>query len=116
MQKQTIRGITFNTDVKDHVATLALNSEVAATYVRANGTVGIDAPYEANVRLDTGRIAFQPLLALYAPAQAAFAGGETELHATVRGPLTDKARLQAHVGVPVLAATYKEVKLAAVKL
>jgi len=113
--KQTIRGINFTTDVKNHVATLNLNSEVAETYVRANGTVGIEAPYEADVRLDTGRIAFQPLLALYAPAQAANAGGETELHATVRGPLTDKTRLQAHVEVPTLTANYKDVKLAATK-
>lgn len=113
--KQTIRGINFTTDVKNHVATLNLNSEVAQTYVRATGTVGIEAPYEANVRLDTGRIAFQPLLALYAPAQAANTGGETELHASVRGPLTDKARLQAHVEVPILTANYKDVKLAATK-
>src|SRR5262249_680557 len=49
------------------------------------------------------------------PAQAANAGGETELHATVRGPLTDKTRLQAHVEVPILTANYKDVKLAAAK-
>jgi translocation and assembly module TamB len=115
VQKQTIRGLTFKTDVRDHVANLNLDSQVAQTYVRANGTVGIDAPYQANLRVDTGRIAFQPLLALYAPAQAANAGGETELHATLRGPLKNKAEMEAHVEVPVLAANYKEVKLAAVK-
>jgi translocation and assembly module TamB len=115
VQKQTIRGLTLKTDVRDHVASLNLDSQVAQTYVRANGTVGIDAPYQANLRLDTGRIAFQPLLALYAPAQAANAGGETELHATLRGPLKNKAEVEAHVEIPVLQANYKEVKLAAVK-
>jgi translocation and assembly module TamB len=114
VQKQTIKGLSLNTGIKNHIATIALNSEVAQTYVRGNGTVGIEAPYMANIRLDTGRIAFQPLLALYAPAQAANMSGETELHATVRGPLQDKAKVEAHVEVPVLAANYKQlVQLAA---
>jgi translocation and assembly module TamB len=109
VQKQTIKGLNLNADVKNHVATLALNSEVAETYVRANGTVGIEAPYTANVRLDTGRIAFQPLLALYAPAQAANMSGQTELHASVRGPLQDKTKVEAHIEVPVLDASYKQI-------
>lgn len=115
VQKQTIRGISFNTNVKNHVATLALNSEVAQTYVRANGTVGIEAPYMADMRLDTGRIAFQPLLALYAPAEAADMGGQTELHASVRGPLQDKNHAEAHIEIPVLTANYKQVQLAAAR-
>jgi translocation and assembly module TamB len=115
VQKQTIRGINFNTDVHDHVANLSLNTEVAETYLKANGTIGIDAPYPANLRLDTGRIEFQPLIAMYAPAQAANMGGQTELHATLRGPLQEKSRMEAHIELPVLAANYKDVKLAAVK-
>ena len=115
VQKQTIRGVTFNTSVRDHLATLALNSDVAQTYVKANGTVRIEAPYMADLRLDTGRIAFPPLLAIYAPAQAANMGGETELHATLRGPLQDKNKVEAHIEVPVFAANYKDVKLAASK-
>jgi translocation and assembly module TamB len=115
VQKQTIRGIAFNTDVHNHVANLSLNTEVAETYLKASGTVGIDAPYNANLKLDTGRILFQPLIAMYAPAQAANMGGETELHATLRGPLKEKSRIEAHIEVPVLAANYKQVKVAAVK-
>ena len=113
--KQTIRGINFNLTVHNHVATLALNSEVAETFLKANGTVGIDAPYTANVRLDTGRIPFKPLLAIYMPGQAQDIGGQTELHASLRGPLQDKTRMEAHVEVPVLAANYKDVQLALAK-
>jgi translocation and assembly module TamB len=115
VQKQTIKGITFNADVRDHIANLALNSDVAETYVKASGTVGIEAPYMANLRLDTGRINFQPLVAIYAPAQAPNMGGQTELHATLRGPLAEKSRMEAHIEVPVLTANYKDVKLAATK-
>lgn len=115
VQKQTIRGIAFNTDVHDHVANLSLNTDVAQTYLKASGTIGIDAPYNANLQVDTGRILFQPLLAMYSPAEAANMGGETELHATLRGPLKEKSRIEAHIEVPVLTANYKEVKVAAIK-
>jgi translocation and assembly module TamB len=115
VQNQTIRGLTLNTNVQNHVANISLNSQVVETYVKANGTVGIEAPYLANLRLDTGRIPFQPLLALYAPAQAGVVGGQTELHATIRGPLQDTAKLEAHIEIPVLTANYKEVQLGATK-
>lgn len=115
VQKQTIRDIAFNTEVHNHVANLSLNTDVAETYLKASGTVGIDAPYNADLKLDTGRILFQPLIAMYAPAQAANMGGETELHATLRGPLKEKSRMEAHIEMLVLAANYKELKVAAVK-
>lgn len=115
IQKQTIRGLTFTTNVHDHKADISLNSQVAETYVKANGDIGIDAPYMANVRMDTGRIPFQPLLAIYAPVQADNMGGETEVHASIRGPLQDKTKLEAHLEIPVLTANYKDVKLAATK-
>ena len=115
VQKQTIKGVVFNTRVHDQTAELSLNSDVAETYVKANGAVGIAAPYMVNLRLDTGRIPFEPLLAMYMPAQSGNLGGETELHASIRGPLQDKSKLEAHLEIPVLAANYKDVKLAAGK-
>lgn len=115
VQNQAIRGVALTTNVQNHVATINLNSQVLETYVKANGTVGIDAPYNAEIHLDTGRIPFQPLLAMYAPAQAATAGGQTELHATLRGPLQDKSKLEAHIDIPVLSANYKELQFAAAK-
>jgi len=115
LKGQVIRGFTFNTTLRNHVAEIAMNSDVAETYVKANGTLGIEAPYQANLRLDTGRILFQPLLAIYLPAQAANMGGQTELHLDFRGPLQNKSKMEAHLEIPVLAVNYKDVKLAAGK-
>jgi translocation and assembly module TamB len=115
VQKQTIQGLKLQTHLQNHVADLALDSAVAQTYVKARGSVGINAPYMTNLRLDTGRIAFAPLLALYAPAQASDAGGETELHVSLRGPLQEKNRVEAHLDIPVLTANYKQVQLAAAR-
>lgn len=115
VREQTIQGINFNATVRNHAANFALNSTVAQTYIKGQGTVGLNAPHMADVRLDTGRILFQPLLALYAPAEAQDVSGQTELHMSIRGPLAEEKRLEAHLEIPVLNAQYKQLQLGAVK-
>ena len=115
MKKQTIQGLKFQTTVQNHVASIALDSDVAKVLLKARGTVGIETPYMADIRLDSGKIDFQPLVALYAPAQAADLSGQTELHVTLRGPLADKNRVEAHLEVPSLNVNYKQFQLAAAK-
>ena len=115
LKKQTIHGIKLETTVENHVANISLDSNVARTFVRARGTVGVEAPYMADVHLDSGRIEFQPLVALYAPEQAADFSGETELHATLRGPLAEGSRVEVHLEAPDLTFNYKQVQLAAAK-
>lgn len=113
VQKQTLQGIRLQTHVQNHVADLALDSSVAETYVKARGSVGIQAPYMANIRLDTGRITFAPLLAIYAPAHVNDITGQTELHAWLQGPLQQKQRVEAHLQIPQLAVNYKQLQLSA---
>ncbi len=57
-------------------------------------------------------IPLQPILAAYAPAQAASVSGQTEIHATVRGPLKNKELLQAHVKIPTLGVNYRAAAIA----
>jgi translocation and assembly module TamB len=115
IKKQTMQGLRLETTVRNQVATINLNSDVARIQVKAHGTVGIQSPYQADVRLDTSRIDFQPIVAMFAPAQANDLSGQTELHATLRGPLAEKSRVEAHVEVPTLALNYKQFQLAAAK-
>jgi translocation and assembly module TamB len=115
IQKQTVQGLKFQTTVQNHVATIALDSDIAKVFLKARGTVGIQTPYMADIHLDSGKIDFQPLVAMYAPAQAADLSGQTELHATLRGPLADKNRVEAHLEIPNLDVHYKQFQLAAAK-
>jgi translocation and assembly module TamB len=115
MKNQTMEGVKLQTTVENHVATLALESDVAKVFVKAHGTVGITAPYQADVHLDTSRIDFQPIVAMFAPAQAGDLSGQTELHATLRGPLAEKSRVEAHLEMPTLSINYKQFQLAAAK-
>ena len=75
--------------------------------IRGRGTVDLTGDYNVNVTLDTPRIALQPFVAAYLPSQSGNVKGETELHATLRGPLKNKNLLEAHVLVPVLTVNYR---------
>ncbi len=107
IQKQQIRDVNFNGNVANHEATFTLGSQIASTPLKAQGKVALAGDYYADLALDTPVIPLQPILAAYAPAQAAAVSGQTEIHATVRGPLKNKAALQAHLNVPTLAVNYR---------
>lgn len=107
VQQQQIRDVSFQGSVANHQATFALTSQIANTPLKAQGDVALSGDYYADLALDTPVIPLQPILAVYAPSQAAAVSGQTEIHATVRGPLKDKALLQAHLNIPTLAVNYR---------
>ena len=114
IQNQTINGLTLQAAVANHVANFALDSQVVNTYARARGIVNLTGDYYTNATLDTQAIPLAPLVAAYAPAQAGNLTGQTEIHATLRGPLKNKSALEAHVTIPQLTANYKNtIQLAA---
>jgi translocation and assembly module TamB len=107
IQKQQIRNVNFQGNVGNHEATFKLGSEVVSTPLRAQGKIALVGDYNADISLDTPVIPLQPILAAYAPAQAAQISGQTEIHATVHGPLKNQKLLQAHLNVPTLGMTYR---------
>ncbi|MGC2321501.1 MAG: translocation/assembly module TamB domain-containing protein [Terriglobales bacterium] len=107
VQDQTITGISLKADVANHTANVALDSQVINTSIRGRGTVNLTGDYNAQVTLDTQAIPVQAILAAYAPAQAASVTGQTELHATLRGPLKNTSQIEAHVIIPTLQVNYK---------
>jgi translocation and assembly module TamB len=109
IQNQTINGLTLQAAVANHVANFALDSQVVDTYARARGTVNLTGDYYTNATMDTQAIPLAPLVAAYAPAQAGNITGQTEIHATVRGPLKNKSLVEAHLAIPQLAANYKNI-------
>src|SRR5262249_35811908 len=114
IRDQIIKGLTFKGMAANHKANFTLDSEVIQSYVRARGEVALSGLYNANVSLDTQAIPFAPLLAAYAPSQAQDLVGQTELHATLRGPLKDRNQLEAHAVIPQFSLNYKKtIQLAA---
>jgi len=99
-------------NVSDHVAKVALNSGVGQATVRGNASVRLTPDYYTEASLDTSKFPLEPMLALYVPSRPNGLKGETELHASVRGPLADKTKLEAHLIIPTFQANYQALELA----
>ena len=107
LQKQQVRDVTLQASVANHQANFTLGSEVINTPLRAVGRISLVGNYDADITVDTPVIQLQPLLAVYSPGQAARTTGQTEIHASLKGPLKNKELLQAHVNIPTLAVNYQ---------
>ena len=107
VRDQVIHGLKLQTNVANHVANFTLDSDVLNTHAGGHGTIQLKGDYVADASLDTQAIPLAPLFAIYAPSQAEGMSGQTEVHATLHGPLKDKSRLEAHLVVPNLAVNYK---------
>ena len=111
---QRIAEIKLDASLANRVANAELTSSVVNTTLHAKVQVTLSGDYPTEASLDTGAIPLQPLFAAYAPEQAENVSGQTELHATLRGPLKNKTLLEAQVTIPVLKVAYgNTVQLAA---
>jgi translocation and assembly module TamB len=106
IQNQVVTDLDLKMNVADHIATANLVSSAVNTSIRANAKVNLTGDYLTDATVDTQAIPLQPLLAVYAPAQAADISGQTELHATLHGPLKNKSLLEAHLTIPTLKLAY----------
>jgi translocation and assembly module TamB len=110
---QIIRDLKLDASAANHEAQFTLDAQAANTSVRGQGKVALKDNYYAVAQLDTQRIPLQPLFAAHLPAQAQAINGQTELHATLRGPLKDRQHLEAHLEIPVFHVSYESIELAA---
>jgi len=106
IQNQKIADVNLQMNVANHLATANLTSSAVGTAIRANAKVNLTGDYPTEATLDTQAIPLQPIFAIYAPAQAADLNGQTEVHATLHGPLKNKKLLEAHLVIPTLKLAY----------
>jgi translocation and assembly module TamB len=106
MQNQTMTDLKLQLNVADRVANATLSTSAVNTNVQAKARIELSGDYLADATLDTQAIPLQPLLAVYAPAQVGGISGQTEVHATLHGPLKDKSLIEAHIYLPILKVAY----------
>ncbi len=111
VRQNSISGMKAELHVADHYADVDLNAEVSQASVHARGRVALTGDYETNAVIDTGTVPLGVLLATYAPSVPAGFQGEAELHASLKGPLKDRSRLEAHLSIPVLKASYQALQI-----
>jgi translocation and assembly module TamB len=114
IKDKTVTGIKADLRVANQQADLNLDSQVVGASIRARGHVNLTGDYETIASFDTSAISLDALLAAYATTPPDFRG-QTEVHATLKGPLKDKNRLEAHLTIPTLNANYQSLQIGAVK-
>jgi translocation and assembly module TamB len=110
---KSISQIKAQLRVANQRAELSLDSQVAQASVRSHANVSLTGDYYADASIDTTGVPLDPLLALYLPSTPQGFQGETELHATLKGPLKDKSRMEAHLTIPTLKASYQSLEVGA---
>jgi len=113
MRQGSIGALLAQANVARKHATFTLNSQVAEASIRARGDVDLTGDYQATALIDTSSIPLYTLLASFSNTVPQGFQGQTEFHATLKGPLKDKARLEAHITIPTLTASYQQLQIAA---
>ena len=111
IRQASISGIKADLNVANRKVQLALDSEVAQSFVQARGTMDLTGGHYMRATLDTRGMPIEGLLALYAPAKTNGPHGILEVHASAEGPLSDKTRMQAQVVIPTLKADYQALQI-----
>ena len=111
VRQNSISGLKAELNVAHHYADLNLNSKVSEASVRAHGRVALSGNYYTEAVIDTNTVPLDVLLATYAPSVPKGFQGQTELHATLKGPLKDKSQVEAHLSIPVLQASYQSLQI-----
>lgn len=105
-----ITAMKAQLNVRDERANLSLTSNVTQAFVRANATVDLSGNYNAQATMDTNNVPLDPFLALYVPSVPAGFYGETELHASLKGPLKDRSKLEVHLIIPTFSGSYQSLQ------
>lgn len=110
-RRTQISGVDLQVNVDPQEAKFTLASEINSSPVDAQGQVGLRDPHQAQFKIDTGLMPLNPLLAGYITGLPQDFQSDVELHATLRGPIDDRTRMQAHVTIPTFKASYRNLNL-----
>jgi translocation and assembly module TamB len=111
LRQSSISGLKAELAVDHHSADFNFNSKVSEASVHAHGRVALSGNYYTDAVIDTNTVPLDVLMATYAPSVPQGFKGQTELHATLKGPLKDKSHVEAHVSIPVLNASYQSLQI-----
>ncbi len=113
MRQGSIAGFKAEASIADNQGMLTVDSEVAHSSVRARANINLTGDYQTTASVDTSNIPLETLLASFSNTIPQGFQGQTQLHATLKGPLKDKTRIEAHVTIPTLKASYQQLEISA---
>jgi translocation and assembly module TamB len=90
-----------------------LASQIAQASLQAQGYVNLAADYYCEAAIDTGILQLDHLLDTHPPNSQDSLQVQSELHATLKGPLRKTAQLEARLIISKLSATYHALQISA---
>jgi translocation and assembly module TamB len=113
VQQKSIIGVKVDIHVANKHADFSVGSQVAQASLNARGNINLTGEYQADASIDTSALPLEVLLATFSNRVPEGFSGQTEIHATLKGPLKDKTQLQAHLVIPTLNASYQSLQIGA---
>ena len=107
LRDKSISQIKGDLRLANQRAELAVDSQIAQASIHSHGVVNLNGDYYTEASIDSTSVPLNPLLAMYISNLPQGFKGETELHATLKGPLKDKSKIEAHLTIPTLKASYQ---------
>lgn len=114
-QGQTVSNIAASVNVTGRNADFTLHSAVDQGSVEGTGDVILGGDYYTQAKLDIEALPVAAVAADFIPAQTSKIGGQTQVHLTFRGPLSDPGSMEAHLQVPNLNLTFGGAQMALVR-
>jgi translocation and assembly module TamB len=111
VRENTIAGLKAEVHVANHAADLNLDSKVSEASVHAHGRVALTGDYYTEAAIDSGTVPLDVLMAGHTKGAPQGFTGQTEFHATLKGPLKETSQIEAHLTIPVLKASYQSLEI-----
>src|SRR5438094_1257248 len=111
-QQTTVTQIKADLNLANHRADATLSSGIAQASVQARVSTNLTGDYYTVASVDTTVLPVAALLAVYVPTLPEGLQGQMELHASAKGPLKDKSRMEARLVIPKLNAEYQSLQIA----
>jgi translocation and assembly module TamB len=113
LRQKSILGLKAEARLANHHADLTLDSQVAEASVRARGQVNLTGDYYTEASIDTTAVPLDVLLATYVTSVPEGFHGQSEFHASLKGPLKNRSQLEARLTIPTFNASYQSLQIAA---
>lgn len=111
IEDQHFSQLRAQLSVGDQHANFSINSTLARGYVQSRGDIDLRGDDFVNASMDVRALPLGPLLAAYAPKVPHGFDGETEIHATLSGPLKHPQAVKAQVQIPTLDLGYQSLHI-----
>ena len=110
MRGEAVKNVQAGVTLQNQKAQFELSSLVVGNSITAKGTVGLTGDYPATINVDTGSLDIGPWLQSYVSAASGL-NGDLEVHVTASGPLKQPRQIQAHLEIPKLRLSGKDLTL-----